>query len=302
MSQPSERLRRLGRHITSIFTGLAAGPRNILAAIRPCEGAPGGQGEDETEGPRRRTEAAPGREGDEPPRRHADAAPREAATGEAEQAREGAAGRPAPATPEDARGSAAAATEAPGGQGEDETEGPRRRTEAAPGREGDEPPRRHADAAPREAATGEAEQAREGAAGRPAPATPEDARGSVAAATEAAARPERGSGERANPAAPQDLPGGRSPADVRWGITRESRRTGDSQGVTERASEPPPRVAAPRHGQVGDLRNRVDQVVNDQARIAQQLVQLSDQARAAWRAAREATRQLQQVNRNALKR
>ena len=121
-------------------------------------------------------------------------------------------------------------------------------------------------------------------------------------ATEAAARPEQGSGERANPAAPQDLPGGRSPADVRWGITRESRRTGDSQGVTERASEPPPRVAAPRHGQVGDLRDRVDQVVNDQARIAQQLVQLSDQARAAWRAAREATRQLQQVNRNALKR
>jgi hypothetical protein len=42
--------------------------------------------------------------------------------------------------------------------------------------------------------------------------------------------------------------------------------------------------------------------VNDQARIAQQLVQLGDQARAAWRAAREVARQLQQVNRNALKR
>jgi hypothetical protein len=89
-----------------------------------------------------------------------------------------------------------------------------------------------------------------------------------------------------------------SPADVRRVIARESRRTGDSQGV----AEPPSRGAAPRHGQVGDLRNQVDQVVNDQARIAQQLRQLSDQARAAWRVAQEVTRQLQQVNRNALKR
>jgi hypothetical protein len=225
MSQPSERLRRLGRHIASIVTGLAAGPRNFTPRF--------------------------------------------------EHARE-----------------------APVGKGEDETEGPRRRTEAAPGREGDEPPRRPADAAPREAATGEAEQAREEAAGRPAAGTPEGATPAAAAATEAAARSEQGSGERANPAAPQDLPEGRSPADVRRGIARESRRTGDSQGV----AEPPSRVASPGHGQVGDLRNRVDQVVNDQARIAQQLVQLGDQARAAWRAAQEVARQLQQVNRNALKR
>jgi hypothetical protein len=42
--------------------------------------------------------------------------------------------------------------------------------------------------------------------------------------------------------------------------------------------------------------------VNDQARIAQQLPQLSDQASAVWRAVREVTRQLQQVNRTALKR
>jgi hypothetical protein len=210
------------------------------------------------------------------------------------------------------------------GTGKDDTEAHRRVTEAASGREGDEPPWRHAAAARRETATGEAEQAREEAAGRPAAgtpegatpattaateavaqtatATPEDAQGSAAAATEAAARPERGPGERANPAAPQDLPGGMAPADVRRGIAQESRRTGDSQGVPERASEPPPRVASPGHGQVGDLRNRVDQVVNDQARIAQQLVHLSDQARAAWRAAQEVTRQLQQVNRNALKR
>jgi hypothetical protein len=225
MSRPSERLRRLGRHVASIFTGLAAGPRDF------------------------------------PPR--------------FDQARE-----------------------APVGQGEDETEGPRRRTEAAPGREGDEPPRRHADAAPREAATGEAERAREGAAGRPAAGTPEGATPAADAAPAAAARSEQGSGERANPAAPQDLPQGMSPADVRRVIARESRRTGDSQGV----AEPPSRVAAPRHGQVGDLRNQVDQVVNDQARIAQQLRQLSDQARAAWRVARDVTRQLQQVDRNALKR
>ena len=132
--------------------------------------------------------------------------------------------------------------------------------------------------------------------------TSADAQGSTAAATEAAARPERGPGERANPAAPQDLPGGMAPADVRRGIARESCRTGDSRGVTERASEPPPRVASPRHGQVGDLRDRVDQVGNDQARIAQQLVQLSDQARAAWRAAQEVAGQLRQVNRSALKR
>src|SRR6266511_3752994 len=95
MSQPSERLRRLGRHVASIFTGLAAGPRNFPPRFDHAREAPVGQGEDETEGPRRRTEAAPGRDGDEPPRRHADAAPREAATGEAEQAREEAAGRPA---------------------------------------------------------------------------------------------------------------------------------------------------------------------------------------------------------------
>ena len=194
------------------------------------------------------------------------------------------------------------AREAPVGKGEDETAGPRRRTEAAPGREGDEPPWRHADAAPREAATGEAEQAREEAAGRPAAGTPEGATPAADAAPAAAARSEQGSGERANPAAPQDLPEGMSPADVRRGIAQESRRPGDSQGVTERASEPPPRVASPRHGQVGDLRNRVDQVVNDQARIARQLLQLSDQARAAWRAVQEVARQLQQVNRNALKR
>ncbi len=227
------------------------------------------------------------------------------------------------------------AREAPVGKGEDETAGPRRRTEAAPGREGDEPPWRHADAAPREAATGEAEQAREEAAGRPAasplgdatpaaaatfepaapldpprsagarpdPGTPKGASPATTAATEeAAARSEQGSGERANPAAPQDLPEGMSPADVRRGIAQESRRPGDSQGGTARASEPSPRGASPRHGQVGDLRNRVDQVVNDQARIAQQLLQLSDQARAAWRAVQEVARQLQQVNRNALKR
>ena len=184
----------------------------------------------------------------------------------------------------------------------DDSDEDRRRTEAASGSDGDEPPLRHADAAPREAATGEAEQAREEAAGRPATGTPEGATLAADVATEAAARSEQGSGARANPAAPQDLPGGMSPADVRRGIAQESRRTGDSPGVAERASEPPPRVAAPRHGQVGDLRNRVDQVVNDQARIAQQLVQLGDQARAAWRAAQEVARQLQQVNRNALKR
>ena len=177
MSRPSERLRRLGRHVASIFTGLAAGPRNFAPRFDH-------------------------------------------------------------------------AREAPVGQGEDETEGPRRRTEAAPGREGDEPPRRHADAAPREAATGEAEQAREEAAGRPAAGTPEGATPAADAAPAAAARSEQGSGERANPAAPQDLPEGMSPADVRRGIARESRRPGDGQGV----AEPPSRVAAPRHGQVGDLR------------------------------------------------
>jgi hypothetical protein len=224
MSRPSERLRRLGRHVASIFTGPAAGPRNF------------------------------------PPR--------------FDHARE-----------------------APLGQGEDETEGPRRRTEAAPGREGGEPPRRHADAAPREAATGEAERAREEAAGRPAAGTPEGAPPAAAAAT-AAARSEQGSGERANPAAPRDLPEGMSPADVRGVIARESRRTGDGRGV----AEPPSRGAAPRYGQVGGLRNQVDQVVNDQARMAQQLRQLSDQARAAWRVAQEVAGQLQQVNRNALKR
>jgi hypothetical protein len=193
MPQPSERLRRLGRHIASTFTGLAAGPRNFMPRFDRARGAPVGKGEDAT----------------------------------------------------------TAATEA---------------------------------------------------VAQTATATPEDAQGSAAAATEAATRPEQGPGARANPAAPQDLPGGMAPADVRRGIAQESRRTGDNQGITERASEPPPRVASPRHGQVGDLRNRVDQVVNDQARIAQQLVQLSDQAGAAWRAAQEVTRQLQQVNRNALKR
>jgi hypothetical protein len=225
MSRSSERLRRLGRHVASLFTGPAAGPRDFTPRFDP-------------------------------------------------------------------------AREAPVGRGEDETEGPRRRTEAAPGREGDEPPRRHADAAPREAATGEAEQAREEAAGRPAAGTPEGATPAADAAPAAAARSEQGSGERANPAAPRDLPEGMSPADVRRVIARESRRTGGSQGV----AEPPSRVAAPRHGRVGDLGDRVDQVVNDQARIAQQLRQLSDQARAAWRVAREVTRQLQQVDRNALKR
>jgi hypothetical protein len=283
MSQPSGRLRRLGRHVASIFTGLAAGPRDFTPRFDRAREAPVGKGEDETAGPRRRTEAAPGREGDEPPWRHADAAPREAATGEAEQAREEAAGRPAASPLGDAT-PAAAATFEPAAPPD-----PPRSAGARPD------PGTPKGASP--ATTAATEEAAQTAA-----ATPEDAKGSAAAATEEAARSEQGSGARANPAAPQDLAEGLSPADVRRGIAQESRRPGDSRGGTARAPEPPPRGAAPRHGQVGDLRNRVDQVVNDQARIAQQLLQLSDQARAAWRAAQEVTRQLRQVNRNALKR
>jgi len=134
--------------------------------------------------------------------------------------------------------------------------------EAAPGGDGDEPPWRHADAAPRGAATGEAGRAREGAAGGPAPGPPEGASPATAAATVEA----------------------------------------DGRGVAGRAPGPPPRGAAPGHGPLGDLRDRVDRVVNDQARIAQQLLQLGDRAGAAWRAAQEVAGQLRQVNRNALKR
>ncbi|MBV8318249.1 MAG: hypothetical protein JOZ53_25170, partial [Planctomycetaceae bacterium] len=126
--------------------------------------------------------------------------------------------------------------------------------------------------------------------------TPEGATPAADAAPEAAARSEPGPGARAHPAAAQDPPEDLSPAEVRRGIARPSRRTGE--GV----AEPPSRVAAPRHGPLGDLGDRVDHLGDDPARIAQQLVHLSDQARAAWRAAQEVTRQLQQVNRSALKR
>ena len=85
-------------------------------------------------------------------------------------------------------------------------------------------------------------------------------------------------------------------------LPRKGQPIPPDRGIAERASGPPPRVAAPRHGQAGDLGDRVDRVVNDQARIARQLLQLGGQARAAWRAAREVAGQLQQVNRNALKR
>ena len=85
-------------------------------------------------------------------------------------------------------------------------------------------------------------------------------------------------------------------------LPRKGQPIPPDRGIAERASGPPPRVAAPRHGQAGDLGDRVDRVVNDQTRIARQLLQLGGQARAAWRAAREVAGQLQQVNRNALKR
>ena len=276
MSQISERISRISQDISRVFTGLAAGLRNFTPRFDRVKTAFARKAIDPVKAP-----AGPSEGGVKAADTSAETATSELETG----------GRlarpPLKRLPER----------------KDDSEEDRRRMEAAPGGNGAEPPRRHADAAPREAATGSpATTAATVEAAQTAAATPEDAMGPAAAATVAAARPEQGSGERANPAAPQDLPEGTSPTDVRRVITQESRQTGDSPGVTGRASRQPPRVASPRHGQVGDLRNRVDQVVNEQARIAQQLLQLSDQAGAAWRAAQEVTRQLQQVNRTALKR
>ncbi|MBV8233801.1 MAG: hypothetical protein JO329_27805, partial [Planctomycetaceae bacterium] len=105
MSRPSERLRRLGRHLAALFTGPAAGPRGFT----PREGR--GVRDEGRVGPLVRltphpsplapgTGAAPGREGDGPPRRPADAAPRQGEA--AAPAREAAAGTPAAGTPEGA--------------------------------------------------------------------------------------------------------------------------------------------------------------------------------------------------------
>jgi hypothetical protein len=267
MSQRPERLRRISRHIPRAFTGLAAGLRGFMPRSDRVKTAFARGAIDPAEAP-----AGPPEGGVKAADTSAEAATSGPETG-------GRLARPPLERPPEK---------------DDDTEGGRRRMEAASGGDGDEPPWRHADAAPGGAAAGAAGRAREGAAGGPAAGTPEGATPAAAATLEPAVAPDppRPAGARPVPGPPD----GASPATTAAPVEAAGR------GLAERAPEPPPRGASPGHGQVGDLRDRVDQVVNDQARIAQQLLQLGDRAGAAWRAAQEVAGQLRQVNRSALKR